>query len=349
MHRQIQIAFGGLHVLRFAGAQQRHHVEMAAHALEQVLALAGLAADRFQRRFKARQCGRGFAAQQQHDAGEELRQCAVHAFQVARRVGQLSAQDRMLGQRQAQRIADDMFARDAALEMALCIAAHQRRQRGFALRVLEQQHQHIVLQQRMHQQQHARLEGAGEDVDDRMQLGRFVAHHAGGQQGHHFLRRTPAQQGHAQARHAMPVAARLIGAVPVLPHRVERLMRLAQLIEHVGADGGADGGPAQLGVAHVAARRDHAGEGQAFQLDQRIVQRHHREGLAVHIVDAGLEQLVEDGRAADGIAHQCQQGENQLLGEFERVELRQQRITHQKLSITTGAATSLTGRPKMRW
>ena len=134
-----------------------------------------------------------------------------------------------------------------------------------------------------------------------------------------MLRRLAAQEAHAQERHAGAVAARLVAA-PGLAQRHQFHVGRAQVVERMGANGGADGGPAQLGIAHVAASNHHADEGQAVEFLHGVVKREHGVALALGVFDAGVLEQVEDGGASHRLADQRQQRQDHFFIEFQRVE-----------------------------
>ncbi len=305
-HGRFQIGLGGLLHFQVGIAQHGQHVQVAAHAGEQLLALARFAPQRFQRVVEAGDGGGLRAAQQHHHAGQKLAQGAAGAFQIARGVIEAAAQDGVLRQRQPQRGTDIVLGGEAALEVLLAEFAQQRRGGDFALRVLQQQHQDVVLQQRMDARQHAWLERTAEDVDDGMQLRSFVAAQAESQQRQHLLRCLAAQQRHAQPRHPGAVAARL-DAVPGLAQRHHQVVGLVQVVQRVRTDGGADRRPAQLGIADEAATRDHAGEGQPIELAQRFIQAVDGVLLAVGIANFRQLQVFQYGRAPGRLAQQGKQ------------------------------------------
>jgi hypothetical protein len=154
------------------------------------------------------------AAQQlQHAAVVQGRGFVELVQQLAGGV-QAAAQDQVLGQRNAQR------HRGAALgHVLLGVGAHRRGAGRLALDVVDQHRQHLVAHGAVDAFDEFRLEGAGADVDQRVQVGRLVAAQAGRQQRRDGLRAFAGQQGHAQQRHALAVAAQHGRALPVEAQR----------------------------------------------------------------------------------------------------------------------------------
>ena len=242
---------------RVGAAQQRQHVQMAGHAGEWRLALAAFAPQQLQRAIETGQrCG-VLAAQQGDAAGERLRQRVIRVLlQPQRRSIELAAQGQVLGQRQRQNA-----GRRVAPAARFCGGAQRRCAALFAWRMVQQDRQHAILQQWMDVGDQFRLERTHADVDQRMQLRRFVASQARFQQRQHLLRRIAAQQGDAQARQALTVTAQFDAAIPAVAHRVDRFHRAAQVAEHVGVQRRAQRRPAQPGAAQVAAPDHFADQG----------------------------------------------------------------------------------------
>ena len=355
MQRDIEIGFRAFQQLGVVAAQQGQHVQVAADARKAQLALARLLAQTFQGRVEARHGVRVFAAQQGDAAVDKQRLRPLLACQVARGGVEFAAQQGVFGQGQRQGGADMVAGRRLTRVVRARVGTDGVRRGRLARGVAQQHGEDVILQLRHDERQHLGLERAAENLDQRMQLLRFIARHAGGQDGGHLAHFVIAQQGDAQARHALPVTAQFHIAIPVAAHGVDGFDGLAQVAERQVFDGRAHGGPAQLRFAGIAASH-HLGR----QRVPRQMLQHARDGeqgkrRAVRLDDIGALQVFIHGMLAHRLARNGQQGQDHAFvllqgGEFVQQELVQMRVGHAgKLAICTGGAPAATGRPNTRW
>ncbi len=211
VQRDIEVGLRAFQQLGVVAAQQGQHVQVAAYARKAQLALARLLAQSFQGRLEARHGVRVFAAQQGDAAVDKQRLRSLLARQVARSHVEFAAQQGIFGQGQRQGGADMVAGRRLARVVGARVGADGVR-RGRLARGIAQQHgEDVILQLRHDERQHLRLERAAENLDQRMQLLRFIASHAGGQDGGHVAYLVIAQAGRCAS------APRLAGSCAI-PH-----------------------------------------------------------------------------------------------------------------------------------
>ena len=313
VQRDIEVGLRAFQQLGVIAAQQGQHVQVAAYARKAQLALARFLAQAFQGCFKARQCVRMFAAQEGDAAVDKQRLRPLLARQVTRGRVEFAAQQGVFGQCQRQGGADMVASGSLARMVGARVGADGVR-RGRLARGIAQQHgQNVILQLRHDKRQHLRFERPAENLDQRMQLLRFIARHASGQDGSHVAHLVIAQEGDAQARHALPVAAQFHITIPVAAHGVDQLDGLAQVTKHQVLDGGAHGGPAQLGFAGKAPSHHFGRQRVPCQMLQHARDGEQGKRRAVRLDDIGALQVFIHGMLADRFARDGQQGQDHLF------------------------------------
>lgn len=305
---------------------------MGADAVEDGLALAGLAAQLLECPFDARQGGIRIVAQQGNHAAQEQPGGIVDIEQQRRCLVQASAQDQVFAERDAQRDRGIALGR-----VAFGGGADRGRQPGFALRMLDQHRQHAVAQRGIDAVQQGRIEGAGADLDQRVQVGGFMAAQAGRQQRRDAGTGFAGQQRHAQQGQSLAVAAQHGRALPVAAQRRDLFVGAAQGVEAAilqrQCERGPDGGRRNRETAPDDVV-DETGLAQARQLGRPLFGRQRQ---------AGRHQVFEDALAAHRLADQGQQGQDRL---FARVEFGN---THAgRFSISTAGRPAGTGMLKTR-
>jgi hypothetical protein len=228
------------------------------------------------------------------------------------------------------------------------IGAYRRCADRLALDVADQHRQHLVAHGAVDAFDEFRFEGTGADLDQRVQVGRFVAAQAGRQQRRDGLRALAGQQRHAQQGHALAVAAQHGRALPVQAQRRHGLVDLADLVQAPSTDGPGDRRPGQIRRDDVAARRqlaDQAVRAQSIEIERQVV---------FIGAFAQRQQMLVDAPPAHRLAGQGQQGQDQLALFTARVknraeDLRIHQLSHPgRFSISTSGRSIGAGMPNTR-